>query len=473
MRIQLRSGILAVLLAIPVLASAQTGPFKLSPIDAPGSSPDGSFVCPNGGVTLLDQPPNQVNGFFSDDDCDFCGTGEQSIADNFSVAAETNISQVVLWGGYFPTNAIPAVPAPFIVIFHEDLGAGPGAVVDGQIVTASSHTTTGVVLFGVQEVEVVLDLTTVTLPAGNYWLEIFTTTAGSTDSWFWETGNNDPVNGGPSGAFSGATPGVTWFDTGGFEFSVALCEGENAPPEQARFFVTKDFDDNNDAEVEVTLSCNTGLPLEQTTTISEGDPVNFVIGDFEQGALNCEVTEVTVDGYTASYFDGDTSDENCSWEGLNGGQYVCEITNSLNQSEVEVTKVWIDENEEFNAINVAEAAWSCSNVAFPCQMGGYYNDCDSGHLDFYGNPGVDSFSVYPDWEDGTTCSITEVYLPDGGIEVDDSNCQGLVLFPGDSGSCTIYNTRLYEGIPTLSQYGLAVLALLMLGVGLIGFRRFV
>ncbi len=34
------------------------------------------------------------------------------------------------------------------------------------------------------------------------------------------------------------------------------------------------------------------------------------------------------------------------------------------------------------------------------------------------------------------------------------------------------NTRIYEGIPTLSQYGLALMALLMLGVGLVGFRRF-
>jgi hypothetical protein len=31
----------------------------------------------------------------------------------------------------------------------------------------------------------------------------------------------------------------------------------------------------------------------------------------------------------------------------------------------------------------------------------------------------------------------------------------------------------FEGILTLGQYGLALLALLMLGVGFIGFRRFV
>ena len=39
-------------------------------------------------------------------------------------------------------------------------------------------------------------------------------------------------------------------------------------------------------------------------------------------------------------------------------------------------------------------------------------------------------------------------------------------------SCTFTNTVFFEGIPTLSQYGLALMALLMLGVGMVGFRRF-
>jgi len=45
------------------------------------------------------------------------------------------------------------------------------------------------------------------------------------------------------------------------------------------------------------------------------------------------------------------------------------------------------------------------------------------------------------------------------------------LAGGDS--CTVVNTVFFEGIPTLSQYGMAILALLMLGMGFVGFRRFV
>jgi len=43
---------------------------------------------------------------------------------------------------------------------------------------------------------------------------------------------------------------------------------------------------------------------------------------------------------------------------------------------------------------------------------------------------------------------------------------------GEDASCTFTNTVFFEGIPTLSQYGLAILVLLTLGVGLVGFRRF-
>jgi hypothetical protein len=43
---------------------------------------------------------------------------------------------------------------------------------------------------------------------------------------------------------------------------------------------------------------------------------------------------------------------------------------------------------------------------------------------------------------------------------------------GGNSSCTFTNTVFFEGIPTLSQYGLALMALLMLGVGMVGFRRF-
>jgi hypothetical protein len=75
------------------------------------------------------------------------------------------------------------------------------------------------------------------------------------------------------------------------------------------------------------------------------------------------------------------------------------------------------------------------------------------------------------------------------VEVDDSDCDAYEVLVGDPvfidfedlprpGSeevsiCEIQATAFFEGIPTLSQYGMAIMALLMLGVGFFGFRRFV
>jgi hypothetical protein len=47
-----------------------------------------------------------------------------------------------------------------------------------------------------------------------------------------------------------------------------------------------------------------------------------------------------------------------------------------------------------------------------------------------------------------------------------------IMPAGAPPTCTFTNTVFFEGIPTLNQYGMAILALLMLGVGFVGFRRF-
>ncbi len=239
----------------------------------------------------------------------------------------------------------------------------------------------------------------------------------------------------------------------------------------ARFQVTKNFNDDSTAEVDVEIQCDTGLPLSQPATISEGDGVTFVVNDFESGAMTCVVTESVPDGYTASYNDGATDNPDaCVFEAVELGSFqTCQITNTLNEVDVEVTKVWIDENPQFDAVNYAEATWACSNVAFECDG----LACNSGTLQFNGNPGTDSFSVFPRWDGMTVCAVTEVAIADGGVEIDDSDCSSITVLPGVGGECTIYNTRLYAGIPTLSNYGLAIMALIMLGVGLVGFRRLV
>jgi hypothetical protein len=75
-------------------------------------------------------------------------------------------------------------------------------------------------------------------------------------------------------------------------------------------------------------------------------------------------------------------------------------------------------------------------------------------------------------EEPATCSATED-IDQSGVESVELGCSGTTLSAGGSHTCVFTNTVFFEGIPTLNQYGLALLVLLTLGVGFVGLRRFV
>ena len=72
--------------------------------------------------------------------------------------------------------------------------------------------------------------------------------------------------------------------------------------------------------------------------------------------------------------------------------------------------------------------------------------------------------ITSDWECDDAAEST--VAPGGTLEI----------MPADADSditCTVTNTfAFFEGIPTLSQFGRGIMALLMLAVGVVGFRRF-
>jgi hypothetical protein len=106
---------------------------------------------------------------------------------------ETTVVGVNCWGGFFPDN-VPTAEDAFTIIFRNDSGGMPGAEIAKLGPLTSVRTATGVVLFGVDEYlhELVIELE---LGAGTYWIELFNDTSGSTESWFWETGDLDPTEG--------------------------------------------------------------------------------------------------------------------------------------------------------------------------------------------------------------------------------------------------------------------------------------
>lgn len=268
-------------------------------------------------------------------------------------------------------------------------------------------------------------------------------------------------------------------------------EGENA-----RFTVNKRFMDRNHRKaVTFRLMCNTGLPLEQSITVQpkpsgyEDFQITFVVGDFEDGALDCTLREQVPGGYEASYScDGESScsagDPSpldpyfvgpCSFTDVEmGDENLCFIRNYVRPVDVEVTKLWIDENEEFQGPTNAQMAWACVNARTSgddLSLGTV-----EGFLAFQLPEQTESFSVYPNFDPAqpTVCTVMEEFPGfDSDIESDDSDCDGLELSLGNGAACTVTNTRLYPGIPTLGDYGKLLLALMLLSVGLIGVRRIV
>jgi len=205
----------------------------INDLDLPNDQIEGTLTITNDPAeqlfdTCFDQPPNQVNGIFSDLDCDFCVGGEgppsmQVVADQLVLVTPESIHAVKFWGGYFPGDAGGGEPLPddFTVKFRLNDDSGgigvPGTVVQkAKIGPATTRVATGITLFGVREFEYTIQLASnLDLRPGDYWVEIYNDTTPDPigDTWFWETGLLDPVNGLPGSAFSGDPPnlpGESW-----------------------------------------------------------------------------------------------------------------------------------------------------------------------------------------------------------------------------------------------------------------------
>jgi hypothetical protein len=253
-------------------------------------------------------------------------------------------------------------------------------------------------------------------------------------------------------------------------FAVANPGDCGEPVDRATFRVIKDFTDDNPAGVEVTISCNTGLPLEQSKVITEGEGVEFVVVDFDDGEMDCEVTEVLPAGYDAEYFNGfATSSTSCEYVNVGlSSAFRCRITNSPGPVDVVIHKDWVIEG----SIGEADGVSQEFRVTLTCEseiVGGYQVNGDwRAHADREGEATI-TFEVTPDFP-STTCRVDETVF-DSAVEVD-NGCGQFEVSAANGHECTITNTVFFEGIPTLNQYGLALLALLMLGLGFVGFRRF-
>jgi len=237
-----------------------------------------------------------------------------------------------------------------------------------------------------------------------------------------------------------------------------------------RVKVTKTFSDSREDEVDVHLSCNSGLPLEQDFTIAGGDPggVVFVVTEIQGEDTVCEVTESGgPDGYTPLFNDG----EGCTWENVTAGYYTCEITNEADPAEFTVTKNWVIEGAvRDEVIEEAQVTIECSSDILTIHGVDIVEPDGSVSTNLSGDGA--SVTVTVDTTLGSTSCSAYESIYQTGVE-SESDCGSRSIAAGGSSSCTITNTVFFEGIPTLSQYGMALMALLLLGLGFVGLRRFV
>jgi hypothetical protein len=266
------------LVCFSVTAFAQSSLLDYGKPNISGSS---IYQAPMAPITFLDQIPNGINGLFADASCSLCPTLQQSIAENFVVIITNSnnvISEIVIWGGYYPEN-IPNSVDDFTFIIHSDAG-GPGAVVETRSgLQATTRSTTGTILFGCDEYVFTFDFTAdpiLMTNTGTYWLELYNNSVES-GNFFWETGNLDGTHGIAGSGWTQATPGVTWNLDPATDLSAQINGDDNIPVELVSFEASANQGSVTLNWATATEKNNRGFSIERSSG-SEFETIGFVNG---------------------------------------------------------------------------------------------------------------------------------------------------------------------------------------------------
>ena len=241
-----------------------------------------------------------------------------------------------------------------------------------------------------------------------------------------------------------------------------------ASPANLNVNVTKTFSNGATDEVEVTLKCNAGIPLEQSFTITGGDPtgVTFTVTNLPDGGANCSVTESSDDAaYTVEMLGGDAGDD-CVWSGITSGNVSCVIENVALPTTIEIGTSFEDIADDGTASDVDTAF----ETRIVCTGVSVANDDVFEGADVTDTSGTFTADWFIDPVNGADCTV-ELNPESDAVEGD--SCTFSVDIGDETAGCDVVGTVFFEGVPVMSRYGLALMALLMLGAGFVAVRRFV
>jgi len=273
----------------------------------------------------------------------------------------------------------------------------------------------------------------------------------------------------------------------GFESLAIAVPGGCASPnlaESATFVVQKQFaDGNNITPVTFNFQCTSGTVFNPSKTIFPEEngfgpyQVAFNVGDLPSGAVECQITQQPVSGYTPEYdCESETSCSTndgagpCSFQNVSKGQTgLCLVRNQVDPVEITVSKEWLYTRSEIVVDDNAAVSLYCSNVTDG--DGDSIGNVMRWRWDFTGNPSSQVATVFPNFEGSTKC-WTEEQLGSSAIESESTCSAPVSIAVGDSErSCAVTNTVFFEGIPTLNPFGLVLISALMLLTGLVSVRR--
>jgi hypothetical protein len=251
--------------------------------------------------------------------------------------------------------------------------------------------------------------------------------------------------------------------------------------ELAQFLVQKRFTDLNDqTPVTLNIQCRSGTPVQSSVTVTPNDgpfgmyEVNFVVDNIPNGVVSCEIWESDVNGYSPTYScfsEGDCTAEQdrCVFDDSTTDQAnLCLIRNYADPVTVTVATEWFYGAGTERSGEQVTVDLVCENVIDG--DGSWNNGQMTWSWVFDAASAPKSASLVPDFAGATYCSTAT--RSSSAVE-SESDCDDWIqVLPGENLGCTVTNTLFFEGVPTLSQYGLALFAALMLLTGAAAGRRF-